>query len=72
MAKAYKCDICGKLYANNETQLIRAGSINSYIAYDTCPDCMDSFRFWMKTRRHEYKSAFEDKEDVNIFDGDVK
>lgn len=63
MAKAYKCDICGKFYENKETQVIRAGSNDSYVVYDACPDCMDSFRFWMGTRRHDYKSAFEDKED---------
>ena len=77
MAKAYKCDCCGKFYLGERTKQIVVGMENPCIndkvfRYDVCSDCLHSFHLWKESRNPDHKSLFEDKEDVNLFDGDVK
>lgn len=77
MAQAYKCDCCGKFYLGERTRQIAIGTNNPYlnertIRYDICSDCEQSFHLWKASRNPDRKSAFEDKQDVNLFDGDVK
>lgn len=76
MAKAYKCDCCGKFYEGDRTQQIVFGITPSCLTdnvnkYDICSDCAESFYLWKESRNPDHKSVFEDKEDVNVFDGDV-
>lgn len=75
MAQAYKCDLCGKFYEGRRTKQIiigitPAGLIDNPDRYDICLDCVNSFNLWKESRNPDHKSAFEDKEDVNLFDGD--
>ena len=68
MAKAYKCDLCGKFYEGQRTKQIVLGitpsGLNDHVdKYDICLDCADSFNLWMESRNPINKSAFEDKED---------
>lgn len=75
MAQAYKCDLCGKFYEGNRTKQIVFGitpsALNEHVdRYDICLDCAESFNLWKGCRSPVHKSAFEDKEDVNLFDGD--
>lgn len=77
MAKAHKCDCCGVFYTGERTNQIVIGIMPTYATdnvcrYDICPDCLSSFYFWKESRNPDHKSAFEDKDDVNVFDGDVK
>jgi len=77
MAQAYKCDLCGKFYDEYRTRQICFGYTPSYlndkvVRYDVCSDCESSFLLWLESRNPDHKSAFEDKQDVNLFDGDVK
>lgn len=69
MAKAYKCDLCGKFYTGLRTKQIVIGNIPEGLMdypdrYDICPDCKESFEWWKASRNPDSKSAFEDKEDV--------
>lgn len=75
MAQAYKCDLCGKFYEGLRTRQIVFGitpsCLNDVVGkYDICSDCEESFYVWKDSRNPVHKSAFEDKEDVNLFDGD--
>lgn len=68
MAKAYKCDCCGKFYLGERTRQIALGMDNPYLndrvlRYDICSDCEKSFHLWKESRNPDHKSAFEDKED---------
>lgn len=68
MAKAYKCDCCGKFYLGERTKQIVVGMDNPYLnervfRYDVCSDCEQSFHLWKASRNPDHKSAFEDKED---------
>lgn len=77
MAKAYKCDICGRFYVGERTRQIVLGMTDPYVneksfRYHICSDCEQSFHLWKESRNANHKSAFEDKEDVNLFDGDIK
>ena len=68
MAQAYKCDLCGKFYAEDRTRQICFGYTPSYlndkvVKYDVCLDCANSFYLWKESRNPIRKSAFEDKED---------
>lgn len=67
MAKAYKCDFCGKFYTGRTMQIV-LGLSDPYLyekssKYDICSDCEKSFHLWKESRNPDHKSAFEDKED---------
>lgn len=75
MAKAYKCDCCGRFYEGELTNQIAISIVPNHLVdnvcrYDICSDCLSSFYIWKESRNPDHKSAFEDKEDVNLFDGD--
>lgn len=76
MAKAYKCDCCGTFYETDMPRILGLYPANSdlldrySLKYDVCPECEESFFIWKESRNPDHKSVFEDKEDVNMFDGD--
>ena len=62
--KAYKCDICGRLYAKYDTHgnkgtnvLVQAVKIENISGpkdareYDLCKECCESFNDWFKSRK---------------------
>lgn len=68
MAKAYKCDLCGKFYEGQRTKQIvcaitPCGPSDHVDRYDICSDCEQSFHLWKESKNPDHKSAFEDKED---------
>lgn len=44
--KAYKCDICGKLFVDKSTPTLVNGLIvaNFYSPADLCPNCLEALR----------------------------
>lgn len=71
MALAYKCDFCGEFYEGKDKSSVGLNfkplSGASIIWYDICPGCKESFKLWKESRDHNYKTAFEDKEDSTVY-----
>jgi hypothetical protein len=48
MAKAYKCDVCGKYYeCTRHFQLAISRCAHIDISYDLCPDCQKELETWL-------------------------
>ena len=82
MAQAYKCDCCGHFYVGSPTNRLMMGEYatdsggyfkkGAFLNADICPSCVESITRFIKSKDVNHKSVFEDKEDANVFDGDVK
>lgn len=62
MARAYKCDRCGKLYENNDIRrddlvLTTLGLTYQHKIYELCPDCRQELQDWFDI----YKISGEEK-----------
>ena len=59
--KAYKCDICGKLFANNDNRtatglvICHRKCFRRYEGYlaDVCPECNDAFHKLVKELKED-------------------
>lgn len=55
MAKAYQCDVCGKLFTKEELPVVQYQdfflvSHNGNIIADVCETCNDALQEWIKSR----------------------
>lgn len=64
MARAYRCDRCGKLYENNDIRrddLVLTTLLNcsNHKLYDLCPDCHQELKDWFDDFESELKKRLE-------------
>lgn len=57
MARAMKCDICGKYYVSYG---IGKDKYCDEARFDICPDCTKSFDDWLKEKRRSKKEEKDD------------
>lgn len=64
MAQAFKCDICDQYFKKEDEKHIIVGTdYNLEIRGDICPDCYESFKWWMGTRHPKHKTALAKPDD---------
>lgn len=60
MAKAFKCDICDQYFKAEDERHFFVGrdfNFSPSMKGDICPDCFESFKWWMGTRHPKHKTA---------------